>query len=123
MGVVTTDDNYTLNCESNQELDVNLDSGISINEDKKIILLITFNNPNGTDSKIRPDKSESKKGIKYYKTSNGKLGAGSIVLIILLPLLAIIAVIATIFLTKKSSPVPEANIDGGNSISSFPVNK
>ena len=117
-----TIDNYTLNCESNPNLNANLDSGISINEEQKIILLITFNNPNGTDSQIKPEGSGSTYK-RYFKKSNGKLGAGSITLIIIIPILVVIAVITTIFLTKKSGKIPEKYIEEGNTISSFTINK
>ena len=88
-----TNDNHTLNCESNQELNVNLDFGISINKDQKIILLITFNNPNGTDSQIETEESEKSESDKANKINFKKS-----ILIIVLPILAIIAVIASIFL-------------------------
>jgi hypothetical protein len=117
-----TIDNYTLNCESNPNLNANLDSGISINEEQKIILLITFNNPNGTDSQIKPEGSGSTYK-RYFKKSNGKLGAGSIALIIIIPILVVIAVITTIFLTKKSGKIPEKYIEEGNTISSVTINK
>jgi hypothetical protein len=117
-----TIDNYTLNCESNPNLNANLDSGISINEEQKIILLITFNNPNGTDSQIKPEGSGSTYK-RFFKKSNGKLGAGSIALIIIIPILVVIAVITTIFLAKKSGKIPEKYIEEGNTISSFTINK
>ena len=126
----TINDNYTLNCDSNSNLNASLDTGISINKDKNIILLIIFNNPNGTDSQIEPDsptgtdsdKSESEYR-RYPKSSNGKIGAGLIVLLVVLSILAVGATIAAMLPLKKTATIPVANMGQDNTISPWIINK
>ena len=127
---ITTNDNYTLNCDSNSNLYASLNTGISINKDKNIILLIIFNNPNGPDSQIEPDsptgtdsdKSESEYR-RYPKSSNGKIGAGLIVLLAVLSILAVGATIAAMLPLKKTATIPVANMGQDKTISPWIINK
>ena len=133
---ITTNDNYTLNCDSNSNLYASLDTGISINKDKNIILLIIFKNPNGTGSQIEPDsqtgtdsptgtdsdKSESEYR-RYPKSSNGKIGAGLIVLLVVLSILAVGATIAAMLPLKKTTTIPVANKDQDKTNSSWIINQ
>ena len=131
---ITTNDNYTLNCDSNSNLYASLDTGISINKDKKIILLITFNNPNdgqiepdsqtGTDSPTGTDSDKSESEYRRYpKSSNGKIGAGLIVLLAVLSILAVGATIAAMLPLKKTTTIPVANKDQDKTNYSWIINQ
>ena len=90
------DNNYTLNCESNENIYSNLDSSISI-INNNTILLLTFND---SESNIEIEKFKPR---NYFRKSNKTLGAGAIALIVIIPIIAIISVIAIICFTKKDN--------------------
>ena len=103
------DNNYTLNCESNENINTNLDSSsnenINTNLDSSIsiinnnsILLITF-----TDSESNLELKRYIKPRYYFKKSDKGIGAGAIALIVIIPILAIISVIAFICFAKKDN--------------------
>ena len=90
------DNNYTLNCESNENIYSNLDSSISI-INNNTILLLTFND---SESNIEIEKFKPR---NYFRKSNKTLGAGAIALIVIIPIIAIISVIAIICFNKKGN--------------------
>ena len=91
------DNNYTLNCKSNEIINTNLDSSISIINNNSI-LLITF-----TDSESNLELKRYIKPRYYFKKSDKGIGAGAIALIVIIPILAIISVIAFICFAKKDN--------------------
>ena len=91
------DNNYTLNCESNENFKANLDSSISIINNNSILLLAF----NGSESNI--ELRSNIKSRNYFKKSDNTLGAGAIALIVIIPIIAIISVIAIICFTKKDN--------------------
>lgn len=105
------DNNYTLNCESNEIINANLDSSISIINNNSI-LLITFTD---SESNLKLERNRNIKPRYYFKKSDKTIGAGAIALIVIIPILAIISVIAFIYFTKKDN---KNNINENGTISS-----
>ena len=106
------DNNYTLNCESNETYNANLDSSISIINNNSILLL-TFN-----DSESNIELERIIKTRHYFRKNDKALGAGSIALIVIIPIIAIISVIAIICFTKKDN---KNNINENTTIGSVDV--
>ena len=96
-------DKYTLDCTDKDKNTYNLQSAMSIIDDKDI-LLVNFNsngkNDNGTilDSYIEDDVQN----VKYHYKKSGGIGAGAIVGIVLACVAALAAVITAILCLKKS---------------------
>ena len=106
------DYNYTLNCESNENINANLDSSISIINNNSI-LLITFN-----DSESNIELERNIKSRKYFKKNDKTLGAGAIALIVIIPIIVIISVIAMICFAKKDN---KNNVNENSKIDSVDV--
>ena len=100
--------NYTLNCQSNEDIDSNnLQSAYSvINND---VLLVNFdpqNEEKGGESTGENDTTDSK--INSHKSSGG-LSSGGIIAIVVASIAALCAIIFIIILVKKGS-TPKAKI-------------
>ena len=106
------DYNYTLNCESNENINANLDSSISIINNNSI-LLITFN-----DSESNIELERNIKSRYYFKKNDKTLGAGAIALIVIIPIIVIISVIAMICFAKKDN---KNNVNENSKIDSVDV--
>ena len=91
----TASNNYTLNCEKNDNVNENnLQVAMSEPDDNNDILLVNFVKNEGNQTTI-----------KYVKKSSGGLGAGAIVAIVLVPIVVLAAVASIIiFLNKKGTP-------------------
>ena len=91
----TASNNYTLNCEKNDDVNENnLQVAMSEPDDNNDILLVNFDKNEGNQTTIR-----------YVKKSSGGLGAGAIVAIVLVPIVVLAAVASIIiFLNKKGTP-------------------
>ena len=100
-------DNYTLDCQTDDESKYELQSAMSIIEEG--ILLVNFGNiTNGSQAVYNPD-TDSEITRYHFKKSRG-IGAGEIVAIILACIVAVAGLIGVIYCLRKS-PVKTHNFD------------
>ncbi len=96
-----TDNNYTLNCESSEKSEIDLQSAISFINNEEI-LLVNFDNGNNTNANTESTKSNPT-NRRYVSKSSGGLNAGGIVAIILAHALVVAAVVGMIFYMKNAN--------------------
>ena len=105
-------DKYTLDCTAKDKNTSNLQSAISIIDDKDI-LLVNFNSNGNNDDNgtiLDPYIEDDVQNVKYHYKKSGGIGAGAIVGIVLACVAALAAVITAILCLKKS-PNSTTNID------------
>jgi len=100
-----TGKNYTLNCKTNDDSDLDLQSAFSFVEND--ILLVNFDGQinNSTEDDSDSDSSTSTSSYSrrfFYKKSSG-LKAGQIVTIVVVPIVALIALSAAIYFLRKNN--------------------
>jgi hypothetical protein len=93
--------NYTLDCETNDKKEYDLQSAMSIIEEG--ILLVNFgNNTNGSQAIYYPDSDSEVSGARYHFKKSKGIGAGGIVAIVLASVAVLAALIGTIYYLRKS---------------------
>ena len=105
-------DKYTLDCTRKDKNTYNLQSAMSIIDDKDILLVNINNNGNNNDdgTVLYPYTEDDVQNVKYHYKKSGGIGAGAIVCIVLACVAALAAVITAILCLKKS-PNSTTNID------------
>ena len=105
-------DKYTLDCTAKDKNTSNLQSAISIIDDKDILLVNFNSNGNNDDNGTILDLyiEDDVQNVKYHYKKSGGIGAGAIVGIVLACVAALAAVITAILCLKKS-PNSTTNID------------
>jgi hypothetical protein len=105
-------DKYTLDCTAKDKNTYNLQSAMSIIDDKDI-LLVNINSSGNSDDDgtvLDPYTEDDVQNVKYHSKKSGGIGAGAIVGIVLACVAALAAVITAILCLKKS-PNSTTNID------------
>ena len=105
-------DKYTLDCTAKDKNTYNLQSAMSIIDDKDILLVNINKNGNNDDNGtiLDPYIEDDVQNVKYHYKKSGGIGAGAIVGIVLACVAALAAVITAILCLKKS-PNSTTNID------------
>ena len=105
-------DKYTLDCTAKDKNTYNLQSAMSIIDDKDILLVNINKNGNNDDNGtiLDPYIEDDVQNVKYHYKKSGGIGAGAIVGIVLACAAALAAVITAILCLKKS-PNSTTNID------------
>ena len=105
-------DKYTLDCTAKDKNTYNLQSAMSIIDDKDILLVNINKNGNSDDdgTALDPYTEDDVQNVKYHYKKSGGIGAGAIVGIVLACVAALAAVITAILCLKKS-PNSTTNID------------
>ena len=105
-------DKYTLDCTAKDKNTYNLQSAMSIIDDKDILLVNINKNGNSDDdgTALDPYTEDDVQNVKYHSKKSGGIGAGAIVGIVLACVAALAAVITAILCLKKS-PNSTTNID------------
>ena len=105
-------DKYTLDCTAKDKNTYNLQSAMSIIDDKDILLVNINKNGNNDDNGtiLDPYIEDDVQNVKYHYKKSGGIGAGAIVCIVLACVAALAAVITAILCLKKS-PNSTTNID------------
>ena len=107
--------NYTLNCQSSEDIDSNnLQSAYSVIDND--VLLVNFDpqNEEGTNDTAQETEAgtENTQHVRYNnRKSSGGLNGGAIAAIVIAPVVAVASVIGVISLVNKGS-VPKANLNG-----------
>ena len=110
-----TEKNYTLNCQSSEDIDSNnLQSAYSVIDND--VLLVNFDpqNEEGTSDTAQETEAETEntQHVRYNnRKSGGGLNGGAIAAIVIAPVVAVASVIGVISLVNKGS-VPKANLNG-----------
>ena len=96
-------DKYTLDCTTKDKNSFNLQSAMSIIDDKDILLVnINSSASNGNRTVLEPNTEDDVQNFKYYFKKSGGIGAGAIVGIVLACVVAFVAAITTSLCLKKS---------------------
>ena len=97
-------DKYTLDCKTPDKNKYNLQSAMSIIDDKDILLVNINKNGNSDDdgTALDPYTEDDVQNVKYHYKKSGGIGAGAIVGIVLACVAALAAVITAILCLKKS---------------------
>ena len=102
-------DKYTLDCTAKDKNTYNLQSAMSIIDDKDILLVNINSSGNSDDGTVLdPYTEDDVQNVKYHSKKSGGIGAGAIVGIVLACVAALAAVITAILCLKKS-PKEEVN--------------
>ena len=100
----TNKNNYTLNCETNENIKYNVQSATSIiDNDILIINFDTYNNET-YNSILTPENEDN---ILYYSNKSKGIGAGQIIAIVLVIVVVLIAIIIVIFCRRKRPDLPK----------------
>ena len=100
----TNKNNYTLNCETNENIKYNVQSATSIiDNDILIINFDTYNNET-YNSILTPENGDN---ILYYSNKSKGIGAGQIIAIVLVIVVVLIAIIIVIFCQRKRPDLPK----------------
>ena len=96
-------DKYTLDCTAKDKNSYNLQSAMSIIDNKDILLVnINSSGSNGDGTVLNPYTEDDEQNIKYHSKKSGGIGAGAFVGIVLACVVALAAVITAILCLKKS---------------------
>ena len=96
------ENNYTLKCKSNEEIEGDLQSAISFIDDD--ILLVNFDGSSNSEFKLETNSTSNPIGAYYSrKKKNTGINAGAIVGIILACLVAVISVISLMVCCKNAN--------------------
>ena len=103
---IINNNNYTLNCETNEDLKYNLQSAISILDDGLLITNFDNINNNNNNPFIEP---EANNNIKYHSNKSSGISAGAIVGIILACVVVIAIVTGIIIYIRKGKKAMNNN--------------
>jgi len=107
--------NYTLNCQSSEDIDSNnLQSAYSVIDNDVLLVNFDPHNEEGTSDTAQETeaRTENTQHVRYNnRKSSGGLNGGAIAAIVIAPVVAVASVIGVISLVNKGS-VPKANLNG-----------
>ena len=95
-----SNDKYTLDCTTTDKSTYDLQSAMSINDNK--ILLVNIDEANNEDGTVLDPYTEDDVQVKNYSKKSGGIGAGAIVGIVIACVAVLAAVLTTILCLKKS---------------------